>query len=73
MNNLDRNKSAVRPAGKKSFRLDRANGKIAGVCGGIANYFGMDALIVRLVFVAGFLLGFGTFGLVYLAIWLLAD
>lgn len=73
MNNLDRKKDAIRPADSKKFRLDRADAKVAGVCGGIANYFGMDALIVRLIFVAGTLIGFGSFALIYLAIWLLAD
>ena len=73
MNDLKHNKYAVRPAGKKKFRLDRANGKIAGVCGGIANYTGIDPLIVRIIFAVGAVAGFGTFILVYLAIWLLAD
>lgn len=59
------------PGGK--LRLDQANGKLAGVCAGLANAFGMDALIVRLVFVLGTLLGFGSFILVYLLIWLLAE
>ena len=53
---------AVRPA--KSFALDRSNGKLMGVCSGIARYFGIDA---------GTLLGFGSFILIYLAIALIAD
>ena len=55
------------------FRLDRRDGKIGGVCGGIAKYFGIDPLIVRLVFAIGTIVGFGSFLLIYLAIWLLAD
>ena len=62
---------AVRPA--KSFRLDRTGGKLMGVCSGIARYFGIDATWVRLGFVAGTLLGFGSFILIYLAIALIAD
>ena len=27
-----------------------ANKKIAGVCGGLADYFGMDATIVRIIY-----------------------
>lgn len=73
MTQLDRKNDAVRPAGAKKFRLDKARGKVAGVCGGIANYFGMDPLIVRIVFAVGAIAGFGTFILLYLAIWLLAD
>jgi phage shock protein PspC (stress-responsive transcriptional regulator) len=33
----------------------------------------MDPMIMRLVFVLGTLIGFGSFILVYLLIWLLAD
>ena len=35
-------------ADKKLVRS--ANKKIAGVCGGLAEYFGMDASIVRIVY-----------------------
>ena len=61
----------VRPA--KSFRLDRSKGKLMGVCAGIANYLGVDVTWVRVAFVAGALLGFGSFILIYLAIALIAD
>jgi phage shock protein PspC (stress-responsive transcriptional regulator) len=44
-----------------------------GVCSGIGNYFGIDPLIVRLGFVLGTLVGFGSFILIYLAIGLIAD
>ncbi|MBH5323236.1 PspC domain-containing protein [Aurantiacibacter sediminis] len=54
------------------FRLDRVDGKIGGVCGGIANYMNVDPLIVRLIFAVGAIAGFGSFILLYLAIWLLA-
>lgn len=62
---------AVRPV--RSFKLDRSGGKLMGVCSGIARYFGIDATWVRLGFVAGALLGFGSFILIYLAIALIAD
>lgn len=70
MSALDRNRG-VAPV--RSFRLDRNNGKMMGVCSGIGNYFGIDATIVRVGFVAGTLLGFGSAILIYLAIGLLAD
>lgn len=57
----------------RAFRRDRADGKVAGVCAGIADYFETDPLLVRAVFVIGTLVGFGSFLLIYLAIWLLAD
>ena len=67
MNQIDRNS-----ASSSAFRLDQANGKIAGVCSGIGAYFGIDPLIVRLVFALGTLVGFGSFILLYLVIWALA-
>ena len=57
----------------KSFRLDRRNAKLWGVCSGIANYFGIDPLWVRIGLVAGTLVGFGSFLLIYAAIALIAD
>jgi phage shock protein PspC (stress-responsive transcriptional regulator) len=71
MSSLDR-----RPAGGGSptgFHKDHANAKVFGVCGGLANYMNVDPMVVRLVFVAGTIFGFGSFVLIYLAIALLAD
>lgn len=34
--------------GEKRLYLSRRSRMIAGVCGGIANYFGIDAALVRL-------------------------
>lgn len=75
MSQLDRQKNRVPAGGSsgKQFRLDKSNGKIWGVCGGIANYFGIDATLVRIGFVAGTLIGFGSLLLVYIAIALIAD
>ena len=55
------------------FRLDKANGKFMGVSAGIANHFGIDVTLVRVAWVLGTLLGFGSLVLVYLAIGLIAD
>jgi phage shock protein PspC (stress-responsive transcriptional regulator) len=55
------------------FRLDKTNGKVMGVCAGLANRFGGDPLVWRLIFVLGTVLGFGSLVVVYLAIGLLAD
>lgn len=41
----------------KAFTLDRRNGKIMGVCAGLARYFGWNANLVRLGVVAVTLLG----------------
>ena len=72
MSNLDP-KPAGGPPSNNSFKLDKHNGKLMGVCSGIGNYFGIDPLIVRLGFVLGTLVGFGSFILIYLAIGLIAD
>ncbi len=71
MSQLEPRKGGGSPA--KSFRLDKNHAKIWGVCGGVANYFGIDATLVRILFVAGTLIGFGSLLLVYLAIALIAD
>ena len=34
---------------KKLYRTEGDNAKIAGVCGGLAEYFGIDPTIVRLL------------------------
>ena len=62
----------VTPA-RRGFHLDTANAKLMGVCSGIADSFGWDVTLVRVGFVAGTLLGFGSLLIVYLAIGLLAD
>lgn len=64
MNRIGDNRS-----GKLS--LDRTNGKVWGVCAGLANYFGIDPLLVRLLFVIGTIAGFGSFVLIYLVMALL--
>jgi len=75
MSKLERNERRNGPIGgaDKSFKLDRRDAKLAGVCGGIANYFDVDAFWVRLGFVAGTIIGFGSLVLVYIAIALIAD
>ena len=57
---------------RKAFHLDKANGKMLGVCAGIANYTGWDVTFVRvgavlLTVLGGFpwtLLVYGVAGLV---------
>jgi phage shock protein C len=39
---------------------------LAGVCGGIGNYIGLDATVVRVLFAISLLFSFGTTALVYL-------
>lgn len=44
----------------KKFYLSDTDKKIGGVCGGIAQYFDIDPIIVRIIwFVAAFFYGIG--------------
>lgn len=47
----------------------RTDKKIAGVCGGLAKYFGIDPIIPRLIALV-LLLGFGTGVLAYIICWI---
>ncbi len=44
---------------------------VSGVCGGIADYAGVDANLVRLLVVLGTVLGFGSLLVAYLVAWVL--
>ncbi|WKN45873.1 PspC domain-containing protein [Tunicatimonas pelagia] len=50
--------------------LSYHNKIIAGVCGGLADHFGWDATMVRIIFAVAAIVGFGSPGLVYLVLWL---
>ena len=55
----------------KKFVLSTTDKKIAGVCGGLAEYFNIDSLIIRIIFVV-LLIG-GSLGLWdYLLLWICA-
>ena len=48
----------------------RTDRKIAGVCGGLASYFGWDPTLVRVVYVVGSVVSVAFPGLVvYLILW----
>lgn len=51
-----------------SLARSRADKMIGGVCGGLGAYFGIDATIVRLVFVLAVLSGLSPF--IYLILWI---
>ena len=56
---------------EKRFYLSTTDKKIGGVCGGIAEYFNIDSLLVRILFVI-LIFGVGTGFLAYILLWLLA-
>jgi phage shock protein C len=60
--------AAARTAQKK-LHLSRTNKKIAGVCGGLAEYLDLDPTLVRLVWVMmALFVGWGVLG--YLIAWI---
>lgn len=60
--------SASVPGVKKLYRSKTVR-MVAGVCGGIAEYFKADSTIVRLIFVATVLFG-GAGILAYIILWI---
>jgi len=54
---------------RKLYR-SRTNRKLAGVCGGLAEFFNLDPTLIRVLFVVLAVLG-GSGILIYLAMWIL--
>jgi phage shock protein PspC (stress-responsive transcriptional regulator) len=50
------------------FYRDENNKLLGGVCAGLSNYFGIDKLVIRILFII-FTLGFGFGIIVYLILW----
>lgn len=51
------------------LRRSRNDRMVAGVCGGIARMFNMDAALVRILLVAATVLGVGTGAVLYVIAW----
>lgn len=64
----DYSNPAGAPARKRLLR-NTSDRWIGGVCSGLADYFGIDATLVRILFVASILLP-GPQVLLYLVLWL---
>jgi len=56
---------------KQRLKRDKQNKMIAGVCSGIANYFDVDPVLVRSVFLVGLLMPINGFPLIYIVLWIL--
>jgi len=50
---------------KRLYRIN-TNRMIGGVCAGIGEFFGIDATVIRLLFVFGVIFGWGSMLVVYL-------
>ena len=56
----------------KRFRLSKSDKKIAGICGGIAEYLEVDSTLVRVIVVAaGLVTGVFPFVVGYLIAWII--
>ena len=51
---------AYQPPSRTRFYRDRRNGKVMGVCAGIADYTGFDVTLVRIAMIAAVLLSSGS-------------
>lgn len=49
----------------RKLMKSRTDKKWAGVCGGLAKYFGISSTVVRFIFVAAFFMGYGASLLIY--------
>jgi phage shock protein C len=56
-------------ASRKLYR-SRSNRQLAGVCGGLAEYFNLDATLIRVLFIVLAVLG-GSGVILYLAMWII--
>ncbi len=56
-------------ASRKLYR-SKSNRQIAGVCGGLAEYFSVDATLIRVLFVLLAVLG-GSGLVLYVAMWII--
>ncbi|WP_077619480.1 PspC domain-containing protein [Bacillus sinesaloumensis] len=52
---------------KKKLYRSSSNRMLGGVLGGLADYTGIDASLLRILAVVGFFLGVGSLGFIYLA------
>jgi phage shock protein C len=50
----------VQPASRTRFYRDKQNGKVMGVCAGIADYTGFDVALVRICFLAAVFMSGGS-------------
>jgi len=60
----------MNPSTYKKLYRSRLDRMIAGVCGGLADFFNVDATWIRLLFILFFFLGGCSF-LLYIIMWLI--
>ena len=63
----------TQPPSRTRFYLDKRNGKFMGVCSGIADYTGLDATLVRIMFVSAVVMSGGSVLPIYFIAGFIAD
>ena len=63
----------TQPPSRTKFYLDKRNGKVMGVCSGIADYTGLDVTLVRIMMVGAFLMSGGSVLPLYFVAGIIAD
>ena len=56
----DRRELTEQPASRTRFYRDKRNGKVNGICAGIADYTGFDVTLVRICMIAALFLSSGS-------------
>jgi phage shock protein C len=63
----------TQPPSRTKFYLDKRNGKVMGVCAGIADYTGLDVTLVRIMFVSAVFMSGGSILPLYFVAGFMAD
>ena len=64
---------STQPPSRTKFYLDKKNGKVMGVCAGIADYTGFDVTLIRIMLVAAILMSSGGLVPLYFVAGWIAD
>jgi phage shock protein C len=59
------------PEARKRLTRNTNDKMIGGVCSGVADYFGIDVTLVRLLTVVGAIFGLGSLVVAYVVAWIL--
>jgi len=65
MERSERHYMTAQPASRTRFYRDKRNGKVMGICAGIADYTGFDVSLVRICMIAALFLSSGSIIPVY--------
>lgn len=57
---------------RQLYRIPQ-QGKVAGVCAGVAEYTNAEPWLIRVIWISGFLLSGGFFFIAYIALWFILD